>query len=391
MLKFLSRTAWITLIALVWAVLFSKPVQSAPQPLSSLESGLTDLVYELSRSIVTVEGSRRIVTPPVDGVPGEALENLISTGLVCDSLGHILVAASSVYGQDRITVATGEYRLPADLVGIDYFSDLALLRVKGAIGKPARLSDRQVCAGQMVVALGNSYGMASSPSIGFCAGVRPDGTLQFSVPVTSSSVGGGIFDLSGKLLGIIVGALGQSSRVALAVPAYQLPSITSYLLQHGDRPAGYIGVSTADIEIVPPIEITSPFMFAGDIARAPLTIGQGVVVTYVAPSSPAASAGIEKGDLLVGFDNQRLTSAATLASFVRRSIPGTHLEVAMVRHNATQTAHLTVGRKQFEPNSSFSDIEQFDDMRPSADSLSRLLEYLKQEVTRLESRLQRLR
>ena len=126
----------------------------------------------------------------MEGTTGDAVENLVSSGLVFDTLGHILVAASSVVGQERIAVEIDNRQVSAKLVGVDYFTDMAVLRTPVRVGVPARLSNRQVCAGQMVMAMGNAYGLRASPAMGFCAGARPDGTLQFSIPITASSVEG---------------------------------------------------------------------------------------------------------------------------------------------------------------------------------------------------------
>jgi len=326
----------------------------------------------------------------MEGTTGEAVENLVSSGLIFDTLGHIIVAASSVVGQDRIAVEIDNRQVSAKLIGVDYFTDMAVLQTPVRLGIPARLSNRQVCAGQMVVAMGNAYGLRASPAMGFCAGARPDGTLQFSVPVTASSFGGGVFDLSGDVLGLIVGSIGQGSRVAVAVPAYQLSQVVDYVCRYGDRHAGYVGVSTADIEIAPPIELASPFQFAGGAGHSAAIISQGAVTTFIVPGSPAASAGLQKGDLIIGYDNQRLTSAGQLATLVRRSVPGTTIDLFFIRQSEVRSTRVTVGRKEIELNTPFYDVEQFDDAGPSADSLAQLLDYLKQEVTRLESRLKRL-
>jgi len=391
MLKYFSRAARNSVLVLVWAVFYSSSAFGLERPLSSLETGFNDLVFEMSRSVVTIESSHRVAARTMEGTSGETVENLVSSGLIFDTLGHVLVAASSVVGQDRIVVEIDNRQISAQLVGVDYFTDMAVLKTPVRLGVPARLSSRQVCAGQMVLAMGNAYGLRASPAMGFCAGARPDGTLQFSVPVTASSFGGGVFDLSGDLLGLIVGSIGQGSRAAVAVPAYQLPQVVDYVCRYGDRHAGYIGVSTADIEIVPPIELSSPIQFAGGAGRAAAAISQGAVTTFIVPGSPAASAGLQKGDLIIGYDNQRLTSAGQLATLVRRSAPGITIELSFIRQAEMRGTRVTVGRKEIEPSRPFYDVEQFDDAGPSADSLARVLDYLKQEVTRLESRLKRLR
>lgn len=391
MLRLPSRAARNILIVLLWAVFYSPTVFGLDRPLSSLESGFNDLVFEMSRSIVTVESSHRATVRTADGSIGEAVENLVSSGLIFDTMGHVLVAATSVVGQDRITVEIDNRQAEAQVVGVDYFTDMAVLRTKVRMGTPARMSSRQVCAGQMVLAMGNAYGLRATPTMGFCAGARPDGTMQFSVPITASSIGGGVFDLSGELLGLIVGSIGQSSRLAVAVPAYQLAQIVDFLVHHGDRYAGYVGVSTADIEIAPPIELASPFQFAGGLGHSNVVISQGAVTTFVAPGSPAAAAGLQKGDLIIGYDNQRLNSAVQLATAVRRSAPGTMIDVSFIRQNEVHNTRVSVGQKRIQPGSQFYDVEQFDDAGPTADSLSRVLDYLKQEVSRLETRLKKLR
>jgi S1-C subfamily serine protease len=390
MLTIPSRAARNFLFVFVWAVFYSPTAFGIERPLSSLEAGFNDLVFEMSRSIVTVASSHRVSVRGADGAIGEGVENTISSGVIFDTMGHLLVAASSVVGQDRITVEIDNRQIAAQVVGVDYFTDMAVLRTPVRLGMPARMSSRQVCAGQMVMAMGNAFGLRASPAMGFCAGARPDGSLQFSVPITASSIGGGVFDLSGDLLGLIVGSIGQSSRVAVAIPAYQLPQIVDFVVHNGDRFAGYVGVSTADIEIAPPIELSSPFQLAGGVGHTSTVISQGAVTTYVAPGSPAATAGLQKGDLIIGYDNQRLNSAVQLATLVRRSAPGTTIELSFIRQNEVHNTRVTVGQKQIEPGSPFYDVEQFDNAGPSADSLAHVIDYLKQEVSRLESRLKRL-
>jgi serine protease Do len=325
--------------------------------------------------------------PSVGGSQGEVLQNLVSSGVILDSAGTVVAAATYVVGQDRIVVDFDDQQLPARLVGIDYTNDLAVLKTQGMIGEPVRFSDRQVCAGQMVVAMGNAYGMRASPTIGFCAGTRADGTLQFTAPVAASSVGGGVFDLSGRLIGVLVGTIGQSARLALAVPAYRLPATVDYLAKHGDRAAGFIGVSTVDIEITPEIGTMSPVWMASSHGAT----DHGVVVSYVVPGSPAALSGMAKGDVILAYNNTPVASAVELSRYVRQTSPGTTVGLQFVRRNSFFDIRLQVGQKQYALPVEFSETEQFEDGAPSPDSLTRILNYLKQEVSRLELRLQRTR
>jgi serine protease Do len=350
---------------------------------------MNDLIYNLSRSIVTVENYRAGQSSAFGGT--ETLENLVSSGVICDSFGHVLVSASSVIQNERLFISYENHRYPATLIAVDYLTDLALLLPSQRIGVAAQMCPRRVCAGQMVVAMGHAFGLRATPTIGFCAGLRPDGNLQFSASLAPSAVGGGVFDLQGRLLGVVVGSMGQSPDVTVAVPAYQLNGMVAHLLTHGDRQAGYIGVSTADIEITPGIELDASVTAIASLSQTALTglIERGVVITFISPNSPAERAGLMRGDLIVGFFGQRITTAADLAKIVRLAKPGAIAEINYVRSNQIATARVQIGQKTL--NSPAIESDGLDPYEPTADSLSKVLQYLKQEVSRLEQRMRRAR
>lgn len=385
-------TARMPLSVFFLAVFFSNSAFAVDRPLSNLESGMTDLVYDLSRSIVTVESYRRVAMANGPGGSSESIQTTISSGIVCDSQGSILMLAPNAVGQDRLVIDFESQSIPAKIVAVDYFTDLALVTVGQPIGEPVRYSDKQVCAGQMIVALGNAYGLRASPAMGFCAGLRTDGNLQFSVPVASSSVGGGVFDLSGALIGIITGTLGQESRVALAVPAYQVPSIVASLRTHGDRQAGYIGVTTTDIEITPPMEISSPFTLASAGSSAPNTIDQGILVTSIVPGSPADLGGLQKGDLILAVNGRRINSALELSGMVRQTNPGVVFDLSFVRHGAMNSARVEIGPRSYFRLQPLIDTGTPDEaVQPKIDSLNQMLNYLKSEIGHLEDRMRHLK
>lgn len=388
-LKTVARSA----AGLLAAVFFSTSLVAADRQLFSLESGMNELVYRLSRSVVAVESYAARPDGRVARLGGSGLGgNIVSTGIICDSAGHILVAAKAVVGKGRIVVTFDNRSVQAKLVAIDYLTELALIEAPSPIGEPADCSDRQICAGQLVVAMGNAYGMRATPSLGFCAGARADGLLQFAARMAPSSMGGGVFDLSGRLLGITIGSMGSADEVMLAVPAYQLPSLVRDLLINGDREAGFAGVSTVDIETLDLPGGRDSSDLAATVHASSLPMDQGVVVTYVVPSSPAAQAGLRRGDVIVGFGHQPVGSAAQLAQWVRQSRPGSTVSLEFVRNNSIADIPMQIGRKSL---SALQAAERGpvapDNSGPSADSLLKIVDYLKQEVSRLEGRLEDLR
>lgn len=380
----------IRLSIIIWTVLFTSSVFGGSGVLDSLEIKLSGLVYDLSRSIVTVESSQPITSAGHRGGSDNTLLRLVSSGLIYDSSGHIVVAASSVVGRRSITVSFDNQLLAARLKAVDYQSGIALLEVPVRLGRPLRLSPQLGCAGQMVVAIGNSFGLRASPSLGFCAGSRPDGSIQFSALITPGSVGGGLFDLSGELLGIITGALGDEGKIeaGLAVPAHRLGDIVQRLIEQGDQIAGYIGLTTSEIEITPPIEPSTSLQLARSTSRGRAPIGDGIVVTNVVPFSPAARSGLSKGDLIYGINGKPVSSVLRLRNVVLRSPPKTTITLDLIRHDRPLTIAVVVGRRQLPqfPLAQTSLDDRVGSVQPT-DSLLKQIADLKRAVMRLERRL----
>ncbi len=378
-----------------WAVFFSSTAIGQEYSLTSFESGLSELIYRMSTSVVAVESSYPSASAPGFRTdPGrETVYNVIATGIVYDTAGHVLVMASSVANKPQIRVTYEDKTVEAMVEAVDHQSGLALLRLSQPVGQPARLSRELGCAGQMVVALGNAYGLRAAPSLGFCAGVRPDGVMQFTAPITSGTLGGGVFDLSGELIGIIVGGMDQGGfgGMGLAVPAFEVLEVADVLINHGDRSAGYLGLTTAEIEIFPPLEVRGSSQLAK--AGVPeILIERGVVVTRVVPYSPAARAGLKNGDLLFSVNRRGMPSATLLASMVKQSAPGTEIEFGVLRQNHPYWITVRVGKADNEAFAG-SVYSTATDRLPQSlkDSLLSEIRALKENIQQLESRIGRLR
>jgi len=367
-----------------------KIVSAADSTLVPLETSLQNLISRLSQSVVTIEAVRSgSQTVPISQSGGQIV-NLVASGIVYDSAGHVLVAASSVLNRDNIYVVASGQRVPAQLIGVDYQTGLALLRTDHLVGWPVEALDNYRCIGQMVIAVGNSFGLHASPSLGFCAGARTDGSLQFSAAISSGSVGGGVFDLTGKLIGAITGGIGEGSQAeaGLAVPASELPEIVDYLQAHGDRQAGYLGITISEIEVAPAIELRSSNMLVSGKSGPGRLIDHGVVITDVVPRSPAAFARLAPGDLIISIDNDDVVSAVDFLNRIRKARPGSLVQIGLVRQNRLLNTSTQIGQR---PNVD-SDIQlssPFGNNLTSAPDASMQQEFLalKKAMLRLEERL----
>ncbi len=180
MLTFTLVTARTTLFSLLLAVFFSNITAAADSSLVNLQQQMGELIFRMSRSIVTVETVQRVYTGQIASGGGEAVEKAVSTGIICNAQGYVLVAAEMVSGHEQIAVIFDEEVYPAKLVSIDYYTGLALLSTGRMFGQPVSCAPTQTCAGQMVLSMGHAFGLRASPSFGFCSGSRPNGNQQFA-------------------------------------------------------------------------------------------------------------------------------------------------------------------------------------------------------------------
>jgi len=392
MLTKVRLTARLTALVL-GAVFFSVlPVRAADSTLTDFTERVNELVYQLSRSVVTVEAysPRQRPSNNADGSP-DAVYSLVSSGVICDSSNHILVVAQSVANRELILIRNGDKLEPADVVGIDYRSGLAVLEADGPVGPPADFAQSFACAGQMIVAVGNSYGMPATPSIGFCAGLRNDGQMQFSAQVTSGSIGGALFDLSGNLVGLITGGIGSSecSDVGLAVPGYRLPDIVTHLILHGTRNAGFLGVTATNMQISPPVEIHPPAQLATSRPVGKMLVDRGVMITSVVPSSPAARGGLLPGDLVFSIDDQQLVSASQLVSRVMDMPPGKTVPIGLLRDKQQLFISVEIGQKQLDQASGEISTESSNYSADNDEALWRQISRMQEELDVLRDRVNR--
>jgi len=385
-----SKLYFVTVFFLTFII---SGVLSADSSLVKLADQLNNLVYDASRSIVTIESIKSISQSDLYNSGKETIQSSISSGVILDTSGNILVAAQSVVKHDYLMVHYDNKVIPARLKGIDYNTGIAVLHVGRKIGQPVKMVSKHSCAGQMVVALGNSYGVKASPSIGFCAGLRPDGTLQFSSTISSGTIGGGLFDLSGNMVGLITGGIGSDrwAEVGLAVPSREIKKIVRHLINFGDRPAGYIGITSADIEFTPGIEITFPIQFARTTPQKTQIINKGIMITDVVHLSPAANAGLKRGDVLISMNGVNLMSAAELRRSVRRFLPGSVIDLGFIRNNIPYIAPLQIGKVEFFTGSSFQDISGKSSANLNTDSLLNEIEILKKTLNELEFKLRSIK
>lgn len=273
----------------------------------------------------------RVVQAALPGVVSVYTGGCASAAGLAWADGRVVTVASRLRREEGLAVGTNGDRTDARLVGFDARSDLAVLRVDGALECAVRRPQGQPLAlGEIVLALGRtSSPLARLGVIGRLGGewrgpggARFDRFIESDIAPAAGLAGGALIDAAGELIGINSVSLARGRLVTL--PMECVDRIVEALTAHGRVRRARFGVSVQRVELP-----------AGPAAE--LGHRAGVIVLAVQPRSPAEQAGVGLGDVLLTFGDVQLESADDLygaldAATIDRDVP-----VALLRAGRVMT------------------------------------------------------
>jgi len=293
--------------------------------LRALSNQMADAVEHIKPALVLVNGRQR---QPASGlVYGPDL---------------VLTADHTLEREEDITIQTYDKRtLPAQFVGRDLGTDLALLRVANLGLVSGTATTETVRVGQLVLAVGRTPEdgpMASSGVVSTVGGplrtgrgaileryIRTDAT-----PYPGFS-GGPLVDTQGNVVGILT--TGLVNGVALAIPMDIATSIADTLAKQGYIKRGYLGISSQFVEL--------PASQRGGRDQE-----HGLLIVKVDDSSPAQQGGVLVGDILVALDGHQINDAEELQLLLVGDRVGKEIPIEVIRGNALQTLQVTIGQRK---------------------------------------------
>ncbi len=299
--------------------------QTTTSPLRSLSNQMADAVEQVSPALVLVDGRPR---QPGSGV------------IYAHDL--ILTAAHVLEREADITIQAHDKRtLPAQFVGRDLASDLALLRVKDLNGTPALGVNEDARVGQLIMTVGRSNSEGPMASVGIVSavggplrtnqGIALERYIRTDATPYPGFSGGALIDLNGTVVGILT--TGLASGVALAVPTTIAKSIAETLAKQGYIKRGYLGISSQLVDL--------PTGQRGGREQE-----HGLLIVKVEENSPAQKGGVLLGDILVTLAGHAIKDSEDLHIVLAGDSVGKTIPVEVIRGNAFQTLQVTVEQRQ---------------------------------------------
>lgn len=251
----------------------------------------------------------------------------------------------------KVTLSTGE-TLDATLVGHDPLTDIAVIKVKADHDLPAaEFVGTLPVVGEYAVAIGSPLGYANSVTLGIVSGLsrKIEGItgaeaaaytnlIQTDAPISPGNSGGALANASGQVIGINVAyePPNQTGAVSIgfAIPSLTAVTVADQLINSGKVTQGYLGIYFY------PQGIDSNLQQQNGLSRS-----SGVLVTEVAAGGPAATAGVQQGDIIYKANGQDVNDPGTLTALVRDTKPGDKIELTIDRKGKQVDVTVTAGQR----------------------------------------------
>jgi serine protease Do len=302
----------------------SKPVAPLPD--------FRPVITEVMPSVVSV-----ISEMVVSGFFGRQTEYVAGSGILIDDEGYIATNNHVVEDAQSIYVELTDGRsFPANIVGTDSLSDLAVIRVNATDLPYAYWGNSSLLSlGEWVLAIGNALGEGITATEGIISRlnvpVNVDGNILYGLIQTTAAInpgnsGGPLVDTSGDVIGITSVKIVSSEveGIGYAISSDEARPIIEHLIRYGRVTYPWLGVSVSTV---------TPLVAASEH----LSVDRGALIAEVVDGGPGEAAGLRTGDVIIRFADKEISSLTDLIQAIRGRQVGEEVDIVFVRGDDTRT------------------------------------------------------
>lgn len=251
----------------------------------------------------------------------QRMHSALGSGVIVSTEGYLLTNEHLIAGADEIVVALQDGRdARAQIMGVNKESDLAVLKINldNLTAIPIGASET-VQVGDVVLAIGNPFGMGQTVTQGIVSATRRRGLnisqfenfIQTDAAINPGNSGGALIDARGNFLGINTAQFSQQlqSGFGFAIPADTALQTLNDIVEYGHVVRGWLGIEAIPLN-----------------ARS-----EGVVITGIVPGGPADLAGLQAQDVITHINNRSVGSGVWGIQEINESRPGETVEISLIR------------------------------------------------------------
>ena len=325
----------------------SNPAVDGNELSTGSEKSVSKIVESVGPSVVSI-----VVESQANTIFGTVMQSGAGTGVIISGDGYILTNNHVVGNSKSATVMLddGTVYENVEVVGSDPLNDIAFMKIKDAKDLPTvTLGDSStVKVGQQVVAIGNALGQyQNTVTTGILSGVGRPVTagsesggqqenlvdlLQTDAAINSGNSGGPLVNMAGQVIGINTAIVADANNIGFSIPINSTKGLIEGLLKTGEVKRAFLGVNF--INITPSVA-----------KELKLSVTEGAYVfgdNAVSPNSPAAKAGIEKGDIITKINDNQIGRSQGLSTIVGMYRPNTKVTTTILRDGKTITKDVTL-------------------------------------------------
>lgn len=273
------------------------------------------------------------------------------SGFIVKSDGLVMTNAHVVDGADRVVVKLKDGReFTGEVVGEDRLTDVAVIKIQANNLPVVQIGNSdQLRPGEWAIAIGNPLGLDNTVTAGIVSGTgrssseigapdRRTNYIQTDAAINPGNSGGPLLNQSGQVIGVNTAIIGGAQGLGFAIPINKAQQIANQLIAKGSVDRPYLGVEMTDLSAA-----TRELLNRDRDLGINVQTDRGALITNIVRNSPAAQAGLQKGDVIQKIDGRAIASANEVQQAVEDSTIGRNLALEVNRSGRMVTLSIKPG------------------------------------------------